>query len=66
MNAISLLIHCDIEAVPVRQMPTIWREPAPGAVEAVAGWPVEIIHQSPPCFSYSRPARRAPTVEGAK
>jgi hypothetical protein len=64
MNAIDLLIHCDLEPVPMKQMPTTWHEPAPDA--ATVREPVEVIYQSPPCLSYSRPLRRPNALAGAK
>ncbi len=64
---ISLLIHCDLEPVPMKQMPNGWSEPAIDAAVAVAaGLSVEILHESPPCISYSRPARRPTALEVAK
>lgn len=64
MNTIDLLIHCDLEAVPMKLTPTTWHEPAPDAV--TAGRPVEVIYQSPPCITYSRPLRRPNALAGAK
>lgn len=55
MNAITLVIYCDLAPVPLKQMPMSRREPDAGKVVTP---PVVIIFQSPPCIGFARPSNR--------